>query len=454
MNKKYIFSAIALSVVISVVLGLLMPRELIYQQKDIDIDIELRADSDTSIKVYYLEQEGEDYTESKCVTQQLQAGDEFQQLHFHLPSKAIVALRIDCDTTVNYLDIKRLIVDTDEEPILLETDEIDSGSKNDILSSEVTDECLVLKIGDTDPFICIEGPYAAVVHREINYRYIVMAVSFCLLLFVFLCNQKMFIDMARGVFLARKQIQSLAISDFKSRFSGSYLGVFWAVAQPIMTIILFWFVFQVGFRSQPISNAPFVLWLVAGMIPWNFFSDAWLNGNNAFTGYSYIVKKLVFNIDILPLVKILSSFIMNIIFNLIIIIVYALYGRMPVLHLIDMLYFSICLTCLSLGLAMITATLNVFMKDVGQFLNIIMQFMMWLTPIMWDYHMIPERWSWAYQLNPLFYVTNGYREALIDGHWFSHHYYLMLWFWIVTITVNIIGMQLMKKLKPHFADVL
>ena len=221
-----------------------------------------------------------------------------------------------------------------------------------------------------------------------------------------------------------------------------------------MTIILFWFVFQVGFRSQPISNAPFLLWLVAGMIPWNFFSDAWINGNNAFTGYSYIVKKLVFNIDILPLVKVSASFIMNIIFNLLIILVYALYGRMPVLHLIDMVYYSICLTMLALGLSMITSTLNVFMKDVGQFLNIIMQFMMWLTPIMWDYHMLSPKWSWAYRFNPLFYVTNGYREALIDGHWFTHNYYMMIWFWVLTIALNIIGLRLMRKLKPHFADVL
>ena len=170
-----------------------------------------------------------------------------------------------------------------------------------------------------------------------------MAAGFLAMLLVLLCNHRVIVDFLRGVLTARKQIKSLAVSDFKSRFSGSYFGVFWAVAQPIMTIILFWFVFQVGFRSQPISNAPFLLWLVAGMIPWNFFSDAWINGNNAFTGYSYIVKKLVFNIDILPLVKVSASFIMNIIFNLLIILVYALYGRMPVLHLIDMVYYSFLL---------------------------------------------------------------------------------------------------------------
>ena len=104
------------------------------------------------------------------------------------------------------------------------------------------------------------------------------------------------------------QVLSLAASDFKSRFSGSYLGIFWGVIQPLSTIILFWFVFQVGFRSNPVDDVPFILWLSAGMIPWNFFYDAWYGGTSAFTSYSYIVKKVVFRIEVLPLVKILSYF--------------------------------------------------------------------------------------------------------------------------------------------------
>lgn len=454
MNKKYVCCAIIMSLTISIILGLIMPKDLVYRQNNISVDIEMRTDYDTTVKVYYLEEKEELYSESKCSSIKVKGSSEFEKLHFDLPTKGIVALRIDCDTEIDFWDIKNISIQYGKESKILNPTDIDTFVKNDILAAEATNEYLTLKTGNSDPFIYTECEYASEIDKSINYRYIIMIASFIAVLLVFLCNHNYVVEMLRGIYVARKQIKSLAVSDFKSRFSGSYLGVFWAVVQPIMTILLFWFVFQVGFRSQPISDAPFLLWLVAGMIPWNFFSDAWINGNNSFTGYSYIVKKLVFNIDILPLVKVLASSIMNVIFNIIIIGVYALYGRMPVIHIIDMLYFSMCLTLLALGLSMITATLNVFMKDVGQFLNIVMQFVMWLTPIMWDYHMIPASLSWAYKLNPLFYVINGYREALIDGHWFSHNYYLMLWFWIVTIAVNVIGIRLMKKLKPHFADVL
>lgn len=250
-----------------------------------------------------------------------------------------------------------------------------------------------------------------------------------------------------------EQIMSLAYSDFRARFSGSYLGIFWGIIQPMATILLFWFVFQVGFRSNPIDDVPFILWLSAGMIPWNYFYDSWSGGTSTFVAYNYIVKKVVFNVELLPIVKSLSSAILNDIFNVILLVIYIMYGEFPGYHIIDMIYFSICIMALSLGLSYITATLNVFMKDVGQFLGIALQFLMWLTPMMWDYHMM-EEYSWFYKLNPLHYVINGYREALINGHWFFYHWVQMIWFWVVTMLCVVFGRKLMRKMKLHFADVL
>lgn len=250
------------------------------------------------------------------------------------------------------------------------------------------------------------------------------------------------------------QVCSLAHSDFRARFSGSYLGIVWGIIQPLSTILLFWFVFQVGFRSNPIDDVPFILWLSAGMIPWNYFYDAWFGGTSSFTAYGYIVKKVVFKVEMLPIVKALSSAIMNGIFNAILLVIYTLYGEFPGAHIVDMIYFSLCIFVLSLGLIFFTATLNVFMKDIGHFLGIILQFLMWMTPMMWDYHMIPDKLSWFYKLNPLHYVINGYRESLINGHWFFYRYQSMIYFWIVSLVLLAAGYILMKKLKPHFADVL
>ncbi len=293
--------------------------------------------------------------------------------------------------------------------------------------------------------------------KGMHEAFIAAIASFVILFVLLQLNKEPIMGMINGTIKSRKQVTALAKSDFRGRYSGSYFGAFWGIAQPTMTILLFWFVFQVGFRSQPVSDAPFLLWLVAGMMPWNFFQDAWTSSNRAFVGYDYIVKKIVFNVDILPMVKILASCIMNIIYNMIILVVFMLYGWFPGVHILDMLYFSVCLTMFAWGLSMITATVTVFVKDVSQLLTIVMQFVMWLTPIMWDYHMldaVSTKLKWVYLLNPLFYVVNGYREALIDGKWFFNHFYMMAWFWLVTIVIDIIGIRLMRTFKPHFADIL
>lgn len=252
----------------------------------------------------------------------------------------------------------------------------------------------------------------------------------------------------------RGLLMNMSKSDFKSRFSGSYFGVVWAVIQPLMTILIFWFVFQVGFRAQPISDVPFILWLCAAMIPWNFFADAIINATGAFTSYSFVVKKLVFKIGLLPLVKVTSSFFLNIAFNILLIIIFTLYGLFPGIHLIDIIYYNVCIFAFITAWSYLLSTLNVFFKDTTQIVGIFMQFGIWLTPIMWEEGIIAEPYRWIVKLNPIYYIVNGYREALINKVWFFEHPNQTLYFWAVTIIIALIGFMFFKKMKSHFADVL
>lgn len=103
-------------------------------------------------------------------------------------------------------------------------------------------------------------------------------------------------------------IINLAKNDFKTKYASSYLGVLWGFINPLLTIVTYWFVFQVGLRSGDVGNIPFIIWFIAGIIPWFFFSDAFSSATNAFTEYNYLVKKVVFKIELLPLVKVFSAF--------------------------------------------------------------------------------------------------------------------------------------------------
>lgn len=252
----------------------------------------------------------------------------------------------------------------------------------------------------------------------------------------------------------RRLIFNLAKNDFKTKYAGSYLGIIWAFIQPIITVLIYWFVFQVGFKSAPIKDFPFVLWLIAGIVPWFFFNESLLNSTNSLLEYSYLVKKVVFKVSILPLVKIISALFVHLFFILLAIFIYALNGYMPTMFLIQVIYYSFCTFMLSLSLSYATSAIVLFFKDLGQIVNILLQIGMWLTPIMWSFTMIPEKYQWILKLNPMYYASEGYRDAFINHVWFFEKFNQTIYFWIVTMFLFLAGALIFKRLKPHFADVL
>ncbi|MNI54631.1 Teichoic acid translocation permease protein TagG [compost metagenome] len=119
-----------------------------------------------------------------------------------------------------------------------------------------------------------------------------------------------------------------------------------------------------------------------------------------------------------------------------------------------MIYYTICAFCLVISLSLITSSLIVFFKDFGQIISIALQFGMWLTPILWHYTMLPRTYQWILKINPVYYIVEGYRDSLIGGVWFWERYNQTVYFWAITGILFLAGIIIMRKLKPHFADVL
>ncbi len=271
-------------------------------------------------------------------------------------------------------------------------------------------------------------------------------------------NQKLSLA---GIYAGRKLITRLSVNDFKTKFAGSYLGIIWAFVQPVITVLVYWFVFEKGFKPVPINNAagvetPFVLWLIAGMVPWFFFNDALSGGTRALLDYSYLVKKVVFQIDILPIVKVISSVFVHLFFLAFAVLLFALYGYFPDLYTLQILYYSVCLFAFVLGLSYLTSAVVVFFRDLNQVINIVLQVGVWVTPIMWNIETmdISPALKGIIKLNPLFYVVQGYRDAFIGKIAFWERWELTIYFWVVTLLFFWLGIHVFKKLRMHFADVL
>lgn len=252
----------------------------------------------------------------------------------------------------------------------------------------------------------------------------------------------------------RYLLWDLTKKDLKQRYLGSYLGILWAFIQPTITVFIFWFVFQVGFKSMPVDNFPFILWLICGMFPWFFFSEAWSSATNSIVANSFLVKKVVFRVSLLPIIQIMSALLVNLFFIAVLFIMFAIYGHMPNIYNLQVIYYLFALICLTFGLSLITSSLIIFLKDIGQLVGMLLQFGFWGTPIFWSLKILPEQYQWILKINPMYYIVEGYRNSFIYHEWFWNLGWTNLSFWLITICIGLFGVFIFKKLRPHFADVL
>lgn len=256
----------------------------------------------------------------------------------------------------------------------------------------------------------------------------------------------------------RKMIWKLAKNDFKTKYAGSYFGILWAFVQPVVTVMIYIVIFQAGLRvSTSAADYPYALVLISGIIPWFFFSESLLNATNCFLEYSYLVKKVVFKISILPVVKVLSSLFVHLFFLILAVVVFACFGKLPPVQFVQVIYYMFCTICLSLGLSFLTSSIVPFFRDFGQIINIALQVGMWACPIMWDLQQMLGNHPLLLrlvQLNPVVYLVQGYRDCYINGVWFWERWQYGLYFWCVTAFLGWLGLRVFRKLRVHFPDVL
>ena len=138
------------------------------------------------------------------------------------------------------------------------------------------------------------------------------------------------VSLLKEIITKRKLIWDLGKADFRKRFVGSYFGIVWMFIQPIVTVVIYAVIFGIGFKSPPpVPGVSYVAWLVPGIVPWFFFSEALNTGTGCLQEYSYLVKKVVFKVEILPIIKLISCLLVHAFFVLIMAGMYLIAG-MPV----------------------------------------------------------------------------------------------------------------------------
>ena len=263
-----------------------------------------------------------------------------------------------------------------------------------------------------------------------------------------------FFAVCRDIMIERTVLWRLSLNDFRARFASSFLGGVWSFLQPLINLLVFWFVFQVGFRNPPVSGVPFIIWLAPAYLVWSFFSEALMAGTNCLIEYSYLVKKMNFRVSILPLVKIVSNSFVHIGFIAFIFLMLAFYKIPFSIYNLQVFYYFFCTCVLLAGQCWLLSAIAPFVKDICNIVAVVVQIGFWATPIFWTPDSMNPFVQRLLKCNPMFYICRGYRDAFIDYVWFWQRGYTNISFWMTALLCVVLGVRLFHKLRPQFADVL
>lgn len=425
-----------------------------YNAQPIELNIQIKSDRMDKFQVYYDTIGDKSWSEENSESIMYSGSNNVEELKFKIPidSKNI---RVDFGTSPYNMEVREFYFKKGES-YAISTDDIDKEfdievkNKNDKLLVESNSNDSYIELENVDSILSNLGG------RNVVLSTIMMVVSLLLGLSMgkSLMWAKESIKFVKLSLSNISMIKSLSKNDFRNKFASSYLGIIWGFIQPLVTIAVYWFVFQVGFRSTDVGNVPFILWFIAGIIPWFFFSEAFPSATGVFNEYSYLVKKVVFKIEILPCVKIISALFVHLFFILFIYIVSTVYGYYPDLCSLQFIYYCFAIIVLIYSLSIITSSIVLFFKDLSQIIGIIINVGFWATPIAWQLNILPDKLAFFFKLNPMYYIVTGYRDAFIYKIYFWQRPYATLYFWLFCLITLLVGVKIFNKLRPHFSDVI
>lgn len=262
--------------------------------------------------------------------------------------------------------------------------------------------------------------------------------------------------MIKSFFVNRNLIRALVSREVGGRYKGSMLGIFWSFFTPVFMLVVYTFVFSVVFKARWAggggSKSEFALVLFSGLLVFNLFSECVNRAPGLILANTNYVKKIVFPLEILPLVSLGAGLFHAAVSLLAWLIFYvALFGIPPVtIFLLPLVLFPLLL--LTLGISWFLASISVYLRDIGQFIGILTTAMLFLSPIFYPLSALPDSYQAILQANPLTVPVEMARDVLFWGkapQWGSLAIYSG-----VSVLVAWFGFFWFQKTRKGFADVI
>lgn len=216
----------------------------------------------------------------------------------------------------------------------------------------------------------------------------------------------------RELWAYRDLLVLLIQRDVSIRYKQSAVGIGWAVLQPLLTTLIFTVVFG-KFAKLPSEGYPYALYTMCAMVPWTFFTRALGGASTSIVTSSSMITKVYFPRLVLPISKTVSGLVdFAVAFGMLILLLLA-YRVTPSLGLLLLPLFVLLALATALGIGLWLTALNVKYRDIGLLVPFLTQIWMYASPIAYSSQIVPAKWLWLYNLNPIAGVVEGFRWALL-----------------------------------------
>lgn len=249
----------------------------------------------------------------------------------------------------------------------------------------------------------------------------------------------------------RELLYFLLVRDLRVRYKQAALGAGWAIIQPIIATLIFTLVFGV-FVKVPSDGVPYVVFSFVALLPWNLFSESLRRGGISLVGDSALIQKIYFPRLVIPLATTLTALVDFLISLIILFFLLLWYGIPLTSNIIFLPLFIFFTVILAFSFSLWLGPLNIMFRDVQHIVPFLLQIWMYTCPIVYPLSIIPEKYRWLYNLNPMVGVIEGFRWSLLGK---ENTEFQAIGITIVFVILLLFGGVIyFKKMERSFADLI
>ena len=244
----------------------------------------------------------------------------------------------------------------------------------------------------------------------------------------------------------------LALYENRSRRSQLLLGRVWDFLNPLFQILIYWFVFSVGLKTETRNGFPYAVWLMCGMMPWLAMNSASTGAASAIQMNASVLKNVCIPVTIIPMKAIVRAYYEHLWTMGILVATLLFSGFLPTWHWLELAYYLAASWAFLTGFSLITSSLSAVYRDFYEFLNPILRLLFYISSVVWPLESLPAELQSIMRLNPFAYIVEGYRNCLLYGQSLLANWQQGLYFWALTAVLLMLGSILHVRLRSRFID--